>query len=78
MFVQEFLEQDSLFALHVNRESISKVDFNGDLLMQIESLLQEKPLSVQEDLMKPQNFHQWLIQAFEMAPDYITHILQII
>ena len=52
MFVQEILKQDSLFALHVNRESIFKVDFNDDLLVQIESLLQKKPLSVQEDLMK--------------------------
>ena len=72
------MKQDSLFVLHLNRESISKVDFNDDLLMQIESLLQEKPLSVQENLMKSQNFHQWLIQAFEVASDYITHILQII
>ena len=78
MFVQEFLKQDSLFVLCVNRESISKVDFNDDLLMQIEPLLQKKPLSVQEDLMKSQNFCQWLIQAFEMASDYITCILQII
>ena len=78
MFVQEFLKWDSLFVLHVNRESIFKVDFNGDLLVQIESLLQEKPLPVQKDLMKSQNFCQWLIQAFEMTSDYIMCILQII
>ena len=78
MFVREFLERDSLFALRANRESISKVDSNGDLLVRIESLLQEKPLPVQGDLMKPRNFRQWLIQAFGVAPDYIARILQII
>ena len=56
VYICEYLDRDALFALRANREEISKMDSNGDLLVWIVDLLCSKPLSEQAELNKPAIF----------------------
>ena len=56
VYICEYLDQDILFTLRANREKISKMDSNDDLLVWIVDLLHSKPLSEQTELNKPAVF----------------------
>ena len=60
VYIHEDLDHEALFALHVNHQMVAKADSNGDLFIQLVSLLEEKSLNEHKELMKPHILKQFL------------------
>lgn len=73
MFIRDHLDCDTLFGLRANREQVNKVDSNGDFFVRMYTLLDEKPIHVQADMLKPRNFNKWLIQVFGASEKKFPH-----
>ena len=76
VYICEDLDHKALFALHVNCQMVAKADNNGDLFVQLVSLLEEKSLDECKELMKPHILKQFLWRVFGFQSTHVGHELQ--
>ncbi|KAB8226791.1 uncharacterized protein BDW43DRAFT_295761, partial [Aspergillus alliaceus] len=64
IYKQESLDNEALLALRANRDTVSKTDSTGDLLVRVKYVYDKKPLVEQKRLEKPRFLVPWVLQAF--------------
>ncbi|KAB8226807.1 uncharacterized protein BDW43DRAFT_295714, partial [Aspergillus alliaceus] len=78
IYKQESLDNEALLTLHANRDTVSKTDSTGDLLVQIKYIYNKKPLVEQKHLEKPRFLVPWVLQAFGHYLQYPARFLNIL
>ncbi|KAL4755771.1 uncharacterized protein BDW70DRAFT_165134 [Aspergillus foveolatus] len=79
LYLRDKLDAESLTALRANRDKVSKSDANGDLLVRVLYLLEQKSMADRATLLKGQKkMKVWLVQAHGASSSNTARLLNIL